>query len=256
MNKHSKDIFDFWEKEGLSKPPGDLVTHKDRNQVSLEINTITKLLNGSDAALDVGCGNGFATSVYAKKCSRVVGIDYSDNMVNAASKAYKMKNLDFKPGNVLSLGSEIGKFSAVLSTRCLINLTSWDEQKRSIVNLHRILSKGGRLILTEGIKQGRDNLNKLRNKMGLSSMPKVWHNLDFDELKLLPFLKKFFVIKKDVRFGLYDVLTRVIYPAAIYPREPKHGTDFHSIAERIYYLAEKDVWREYGREACLVLVKR
>ncbi|GAG25306.1 unnamed protein product, partial [marine sediment metagenome] len=36
MKKNKEEIFDFWEKTGVSKPPGNLVTHKDINQVQIE----------------------------------------------------------------------------------------------------------------------------------------------------------------------------------------------------------------------------
>ena len=132
---------------------------------------------------------GFATSVYARKCRKAMGVDYSANMIESARKAYRRKNLSFNQSDVLSM--DLGKniFSAAVSTRCLINLTSWVAQKRAIKNIHNVLRKGGRFIFVEGIQQGRDNLNTLRNKMGLPSMPKVWHNVDFDYAKLMPFLK-------------------------------------------------------------------
>jgi len=254
--KQEENILNFWENLGNSKSPGKLVTHKDFNQVSIEINTILNLLNEKDKVLDVGCGNGFSTSIYSKKCLKVVGVDYSSNMIDSAKKAHKKKNLSFELGNVLSLNYKIGSFSVIVSTRCLINLPNWNDQKRAIHNMHKMLDKGGRLILVEGINQGRDKLNKLRVKMGLSSMPNVWHNLDFDEDKLFPLLKKLFIINRDIRFGLYDVLTRVNYPACIHPEEPKYGTNWHATAEKLYYSLGNNLWNEYSREVCLELIRK
>lgn len=254
--KREENILNFWENLGLSKSPGNLVTHNDFNQVSIEINTILSLLKDKDIVLDVGCGNGFSTSIYAKKCLTVVGIDYSRNMIDSANKAHKQKNLSFELGNVLSLNYKKGSFSVIVSTRCLINLPNWNDQKRAIHNLHKMLDKGGRLILTEGIKQGRDNLNKLRVKIGLSSMPNVWHNLDFDKDKFFPLLNKLFIINRDIRFGLYDVLTRVNYPACIHPEEPKYRTNWHATAENLYYSLGNKLWNEYSREACLELIRK
>jgi len=249
-------ILGFWEKMVTLKPPGRLVTHQDINQVRIEVSLVQKLLSTKDTLLDVGCGNGFTTSGYAKMCSKTVGMDYSKNMIDFAKKAYKSKKLDFEAGDVMSMNYKRGKFSTILSTRCLINLTDWNKQKMAIKNIHRILDKGGRFILIEGIKQGRDNLNKLRVEFGLPLMPRVWHNIDFDEEKLLLFLERLFIIKQDKRLGLYDILTRVIYPADIYPRQPGYATRYHDIAEKLYYLFGDNLFREYSREACLVLIKK
>jgi ubiquinone/menaquinone biosynthesis C-methylase UbiE len=256
INKKAADISRFWEGKGLSDGSGKLVTHKDAYQVSIEIRTILQLLRASDELLDVGCGNGFATHVYAKKCRRVTGVDYAANMIESAREAYGGDNISFEQGDVLSVDFKKGSFSAAVSTRCLINLLGWESQKRAIMNIHRMLKKGGRYIFVEGIRQGRDNLNAVRNEMGLPSMPKVWHNIDFDYNKLMPFLKKHFIIRKEIRFGLYDVLTRAYYPASIYPKEPSYNTQYHLCAEKMYFARGKGVFDGCSREICLELIKR
>ena len=256
MVEFEKQILKFWEKSGAAKPPGSLATHKDINQVSIEISIVQRLLSKKNTLLDVGCGNGFATSIYAKISSKTIGMDYSKNMINSAKKAYRNRKLDFEVGDVMSLNYKRGEFDTILSTRCLINLTDWNKQRLAIENIHRILNKGGRFILIEGIKQGRDNLNKLRVKLGLPVMPSVWHNMDFNENKLVPFLEGLFVIKQDIRLGLYDILTRVVYPATIYPRQPSYATHNHEIAEKLFYLFNYDLFRVYSREACFVLIKK
>lgn len=257
MRKSKEKILNFWEGQAISKIPGNLVTHRDFNQVSIEINLLLNLLRKNDSLLDVGCGNGFATSVYAKKCKRTVGVDYSKKMIAAARKAFgQNKQLSFNVADVLSLEYKRGLFSAIISTRCLINLTGWEEQKQAIKNMHGILNVGGRLILVEGIRQGRERLNHLRTQLGLSPMPKVWHNIDFDEDKLLPFLKKRFIIKKNIGIGFYDVLTRAFYPSCIYPKEPLYGQRFQTVAEKLYYIMGPNAGDYYSREAFLELVKK
>jgi hypothetical protein len=87
-------------------------------------------------------------------------------------------------------------------------------------------------------------------------MPDVWHNVDFDEDALFPFLEEHFEIKRDIRFGLYDVLTRVNYPACIYPDTPQYDTIYHTAAEKLFYLCGADVLGQFSREVCLELVKK
>ncbi|MFH1189223.1 MAG: class I SAM-dependent methyltransferase [Candidatus Omnitrophota bacterium] len=256
MSGKANDILSYWEDRAISKSSGKLVTHRDAYQVSIEIKTILDLLNRSDTLLDIGCGNGFATSGYARKCRKVTGVDYSANMIKSAKAAFRRDNLDFKRSDVLNIGTIGRSFSAAVSTRCLINLTNWRDQKRAIINIHGILGRGGRLILVEGIKEGRRNLNVLRNRIGLPSMPGVWHNLDFDYARLMPFLKKHFIVRKEIRFGVYDVLTRAYYPASIYPEEPRYNTSYHSCAEKLHFLNNDGAFSEYSREICLELIKK
>ena len=176
-------------------------------------------------------------------------------MIEAAEKKYKYKNLVFKRQNVLQLDERLGKFSVVLSTRCLINLHSWEEQKEALRRIHRHLTPFGRLILIEGTQQGRSALNNLRLALALKAMPPVWHNQDFDERKLKPFLKGLFRLEEDIRFGFYDVLTRVCYPKAIFPKEPQYGTSLHAAARNLTRLFHGDPLPQYSREFVMILKK-
>ncbi|GAF90512.1 unnamed protein product, partial [marine sediment metagenome] len=105
-------------------------------------------------------------------------------------------------------------------------------------------------------KQGRENLNRLREEIGLEPMPDVWHNLDFDERNLIPFLKEYYKIEKDIRFGFYDVLTRVNYPSCVKPDEPKYATNYQAVAEKLYYAVDGTAFDKYSREACFLLIKK
>ena len=246
----------FWKELGTSKPAGELVTHRDIDQVRLETDTILSLLEKNDALLDVGCGSGFSSSIYSTQCKSVLGIDYAETMIESAKKRYESEKLKFKQQDILTLDNRLGVFSVVVSTRCLINLSSWDEQKEAIKRIHNCLKANGRLILAEGSKQGREALNKLRTKVGLDPMPPVWHNIDFDEELLIPFLLELFDIRKDIRFGLYDVLTRVYYPLVINPDEPQYGTAFHRAARQLVQFTGKDPYPQYSREFIMELRKR
>jgi SAM-dependent methyltransferase len=253
---HQTKVQNFWEKLGKSKPPGELVTHRDIDQVAVEIDTISSFLNENDILLDIGCGNGFSTFLYAKTCKKAVGIDYAETMIESANKHYQREKLKFAQQDVLTLNKHFGQFSVIVSTRCLINLASWDEQKQALRRIHSCLLPNGRLILAEGSKQGRKALNELRMSVGLNSMPPVWHNIDLDEDLLIPFLDDFFEIEEDIRFGLYDVLTRVYYPMTIAPQDPQYGTPFHNAARGLMKTLARDRYKQYGREFILVLRKR
>jgi len=252
----NKQIKDFWEKSGLAKPAGELVTHGDIEQVAIEIDSVLSLLNKNDVLMDIGCGSGFSTSIYADKCKKVLGIDYAETMIDSAKNGYQANNLSFEQQNVLSLDRDYGLFSVIVSTRCLINLNSWDEQKEAIQKIHECLETKGRLILIEGTLQGRKALNSLRSAVGLDPMPPVWHNIDFDEELLFPFLSELFEIKSDIRFGVYDLLMRVNYPLSIAPDSPQYGSPFHRAAHTLAQAVGEDPFPQYCREFILELVKK
>ena len=55
-------------------------------------------------ALDLGCGTGHLTSLMAKQCQHVIGIDYSENMIKTAKETYP--DLDFRTGDATSFSLE------------------------------------------------------------------------------------------------------------------------------------------------------
>jgi len=248
-------VHEYWEKLAKSKPSRGLITHGDINQVALETDAVLSFLSGDDNVLDVGCGTGFSTFAYANKCKEIVGIDYSISMIRSAKEEYNLGNLRFEHLDVLSLSQKYGQFSTVISTRCLINLKSWDEQKDALRRIHSCLMPEGNLILVEGSQQGRAVLNKLRRSVGLSAMPQVWHNNDFDEDKLIPFLFELFSLEENLRFGLYDILMRVYYPLSISPKEPQYGTLSHKAAYRLVKTLNDNAYPECSREFLMVLKK-
>ena len=256
MTNTSKQIKKFWDDQAVSKPEGKLVTHRDVDQVALEQDLIYSSLKEDDVLLDVGCGTGFSTSVYSKKCKRVLGVDYSIKMVESARIAYQANNLSFEHCDIQNLDDQFGKFTTAISTRCLINLSSWDEQQKAIRKIHSVLEPKGRYLMVEGTRQGREALNQLRTEVKLSKIIPVWHNKDFDEFKLKPFLEKLFEIQQDVRVGLYDVLTRVNYPLVISPKEPGYQNPFQKVARKIFTVLGNDSFPRYSRTFCLVLKKR
>ncbi len=256
MEETKEKILEFWSHKNSQGNEGKLVTHGDIQQVNIEISLISSLIKATDKLLDIGCGNGFSTDIYAQKCETAVGLDYSTAMVASANKAFNTPKLYFIEGNVLHLDKQIGTFSLINSTRCLINLSSWEEQMTALQKLHALLEPGGRLILSEGTLQGREQLNGLRKSLGLEEMPKVWHNLDFDEEKLFPFLSERFEIKQDIRLGLYDVLVRAYYPSGIAPEPCQYGTNFQVAARKLYEQMDRNTFREYSKMFILELIKK
>jgi len=247
----------FWETRAQDQSLTDAeATHSDVWQRWLEIETIKPFLRATDSMVDVGCGSGYATRLLAPFVRDALGVDFSESMIERARAAAAGKpNLRFEVGNALDLDSKaLGTFDVALSVRCLINLESWDRQQRAIENVAKLLKPGGRFIFVEGLADGRRNLNAMRAQMGLSEMPTVWHNVDFEESQLLPYLDRFFTLDARRHFGVYDFVSRVVHPMAVAPEAPVYDSAINRTAAQL--AVQLQDFGSVSRVAFLVLGRR
>ena len=220
---NSNKIKLFWEKRAsdnakkINSEMGN--TLDDVNLRKLEIKAILKYIHNNQKVLDVGCGNGYSTIDFAssKKIS-IDGIDYSKQMILNARKllSYKRNKIkgkvNFFQRDILddNLGEE--KYDVIITERCLINLDTWNKQKKALMNLHKYLKTGGYLLMIEGFKDNLNEINKIRQKYKLKPIDIVWHNLFFDKIKFEKFAKKYFKIEHIDNFGsTYMLITRTLF---------------------------------------------
>ena len=64
----------------------------------------------------------------------------------------------------------------------------------------------------------------MRTQMGLAEMPTVWHNVDFEEAQLMPYLDRFFTLEARRHFGVYDFVSRIVHPMAVAPESPVYDS--------------------------------
>jgi len=184
--------------------------------------------------LDVGCGNGFSTAEFAKYAKDIIAIDYSSAMIERAKAEYgHVSNVRFEVRDILQLDFPSNSFDVAISQRCLINLPDWETQQKALMTIANVVKPGGYFFLQEGSKNGREKLNQVRESFGLSRMPAVSFNVDFDEKQLWPFIRRHFEIVKLKYFGLYDLVSRIVHPLLVSPEEPKYESKINEIASRI-----------------------
>jgi SAM-dependent methyltransferase len=189
---------------------------KDVNLRSIEINSIIASLKAhanisSDMMLaDFGCGDGFDTQYFSKYASESVGFDYSHEMLSRASQRQSDK-LIFQHLDLLSEDVP-GTYDAVISKRFIINLGEWSIQSECINKIAKAVLPGGFFFMLECYKQGFDNLNSHRNKVGLPLLAEPYHNtyLDYDET--LELLSEDFSVIEVIDFSTYFYLTRCLSP--------------------------------------------
>ncbi len=110
-------------------------------------------LKGSEAVLDLGCGDGKITALLAQALpqGRIVGIDSSEEMIQYAQAQFpapEHPNLRFFLKDVRSLDYS-DQFDLVFSNAAL----HWVKDHRALLaGAHRALRKGGRLALSFGGK--------------------------------------------------------------------------------------------------------
>jgi len=200
-------------------------TLKDHNLRQLEIACIGEYLKRGETVLDVGCGNGYSTLRFAhERGVSVTGVDYSDEMIDnananlkkAARKSPRLKRrAEFLTTDALQLADAFPKrrFDTAVTIRCLINLKSWEDQKRAIAQIHGVLKRRGRLLMLESSLLGLARLNSVRRQVGLHDIKVSWHNLFFDEKKLLRCLaRRFDILDVDNFCSTYMLISRALHP--------------------------------------------
>jgi SAM-dependent methyltransferase len=130
--------------------------------------------------LDVGCGNGYSTRLYAAALpdTQFFGVDFSPQMIELARQDAP-GNVRFSPADVTDPATlPVGSFDVIYTQRCIQNLPDYPTQQRAIRTLRSRLTPGGTLILNECSRDGVAQLNGLRRKLGLAAIENIepWHN--------------------------------------------------------------------------------
>jgi ubiquinone/menaquinone biosynthesis C-methylase UbiE len=215
----AEEIRDFWAEQARAHGESPSASWSDHRVIELEIAAIGARLQPGERVLDVGCANGYSSARYAALGATVVGVDYIPEMVeNAESRRRTLPEdvvakLEFGVGDVMTLDFADASFDAVVSTRVIINLPSWEEQLQGLHECVRVLRPGGRLLLSEATEQGWRRLNALRGEWGLPDIPMPSFNRYLDQERLLEALSDSVEVEEICDFAsTYYVLTRLVKP--------------------------------------------
>ncbi|MGC8587329.1 MAG: ubiquinone/menaquinone biosynthesis methyltransferase [Candidatus Micrarchaeia archaeon] len=103
--------------------------------------------------LDVATGTGSVAIDIARKHKdfKVTGIDFNKEMLGVArEKSVGLKNVRYVEADAESLSLADGSFDAVVSA---FSLGNFNDAGKAIEEMHRVLSKGGRLVLLDMSKR-------------------------------------------------------------------------------------------------------
>jgi ubiquinone/menaquinone biosynthesis C-methylase UbiE len=259
MPEHSEEkqptienIRDFWESRARALGSDCTATLGEVSLHKMEIRSISRFLQDNLKIIDIGCGNGYATMIYASTFnSSFLGLDYSPEMIKHAKLSLEQKNAHIKPrlqfdeGDVLNLNLPKETFDIAITSRCIQNLPTFDLQTSALRQIHRILKIDSLYIMNECSITGLNKLNSLRRLFGKKPLEGVmpWHNLFIDDAKLLEILPTIgFELRKIINFSsTYMILTKAF------------GRPFSYIKRIISYLPAV---LDYGYDKIYVLQKK
>lgn len=256
MNKSSTDL--HWNERALTERDDAKVNIGDTVQRDLELEFMLAQLPAGIRALEVGCGNGYVTQQLRKRVNHVDAFDYAENMIVRARSRYGEKNNRFFHGSVLDRKTcEAKSYDAVICVRVLINLRNLNEQVTAIDNIAYWLKPGGKLILIEGYREGFENLNVLRVACGLVPLQPAAINYysRLEELKAAA-LQGLFELTAEFHTGMFDFLTRVVYPTLVGPEQALGATTFHEKIQTIPRNYNPETMKGLARVRGLSLMRR
>jgi ubiquinone/menaquinone biosynthesis C-methylase UbiE len=252
-----------WEEAGKSFPQGGNVSPTTRDPFlgQLEEVHILRFLAGRERVLEIGCGDGLHTALYAQHVAQLKALDISATLIELARQrmiAKSISNVEFKVRSVLALASlyERDNFDCVVSQRCLINLPDWKYQQTALEQICTVLEPGGILLMSEGFQEELDELNVARKRFNLDEIKVVSYNRNLRHKEFDDYVKSMFEVVEIADYGAYLFLSRVFHPLSIFPDTPKHDSPLNEAAMRISGILPMTELKRYSYNLCYVLRKK
>lgn len=128
--------------------------------------------------LDLGCGAGYDAKIMSKMGARVVGIDFSEKLINIAKD--QVGSCKFFVGNITDPFDKLGVFDGIL---CLATIMHVDIQKmhKTFQNMAKALKKGGLILISSYDGTGK-NYEKSYAKLDGEIYDKDFNNYNASEL--------------------------------------------------------------------------
>jgi ubiquinone/menaquinone biosynthesis C-methylase UbiE len=243
------EIKQYWDERAATLSDTPAATTHDVHLRELEIATLTReldLLGLRDGAtvVDLGCGDGYSTVNVVERLPalRMIGIDYSPRMIESAERRLAATSfagrVEFRVGDATDLPTALSGVTpaAVITDRVLINLTSFDAQRRVMEQIADALEPGGTYLAIENFMSGQEELNRARATVGLPAISVRWHNLYFDDDEFRQAAESVFAtVRLDEFASSYYFATRVVYSAmcAMRSEEPDYDHEIHRLATRL-----------------------
>lgn len=172
---YAKGTSYMWTDEHISKQLLDVHLNVDIDLASRKKPTIVKTANwiletqkdkGKLNILDLGCGPGLYTEIFAEKGHSVTGVDISKNSIDYARKSAKDKelNINYINADYLEIDIEPDKYDLIVLIYTDLGVLIPSDRKNLLTMIYCALKKGGTLIFD--VLKDKDIENKVS--------PKIW----------------------------------------------------------------------------------
>ena len=179
----------MWTDKHISKQLLNIHLNPDIDLGSRKKSTIEKTANwilntqkekGKLAILDLGCGPGLYTEIFAEKGHKVTGIDISKNSIEYAKKFAENKKLDitYLNSSYLEVDLKSDKYDLVVLIYTDLGVLTPTERESLLEMIFRILKKGGTFIFD--VLKDREIEKK--------TSPKTWEVSNIGFWKKSPYL--------------------------------------------------------------------
>lgn len=201
IKEHYKIQAEKHQDSALSTMEDPIIRQKEV-EVIMNFFNLLHLKENVKNVIEIGCGNGYTLNLLKEKFSNYnfTGLDFSEDLLKIANNR-NLENVKFCQGDVRKLEFPDESFDVIFTERCIINLLAWEEQQQALIEMHRILRKGGHILFMESFTDGYENLNKARTELGLDAIAMPHHNLYFKKETFEPFVSTLFKIMDPMEMG-------------------------------------------------------
>lgn len=251
------EIRNYWEGRALGDDSVQSTT-QDVFLREIELKTLDERIRKytPNRVADVGCGDGRTTAGLARNFAeiRFCGFDYSSAMVENAKNVLAGLNVSNVAFDQHDICNELtDSFDLIYTTRCLINLPSWDLQQKALRNIHKALAPKGVYLMVENFLEGQENFNQIRKNYNLAEIPIREHNFFFSRQRLLDFTNGLFEVEEEVNISsTYYLVSRVVYSKICADSGTK--PDYFDAHHR--YAATLPFCGEYGPVRLICFIKK
>jgi len=179
----------MWTDEHISKQLLETHLNPDMDLASRKMTTIIKTANwildsqkgkGKLNILDLGCGPGLYSEIFAKNGHDVTGVDISNTSIDYAKKSAMAKKLDisYKNTNYLKLELEANQYDLVVLIYTDLMVLKPKDRKALLTLVYKVFKKGGMFVF-DVLKD-----NNIENKIA----PKTWEATNSGFWKETPYL--------------------------------------------------------------------
>ena len=236
----------YWEDRASTDNSAQSTT-QDYYLREIEFRVISELIQRCrpKCIMDVGCGDARTTAKLATVFKNIsfIGVDYSESMVKNSLGNINLAGIENLKVILCDVCQSLPckDLEMVYSTRCLINLPTWELQQIALANIADSLIVNGHYVMIENFMEGHNNFNHVRDSFGLPEIPVREHNLYFNRTKLLNFVSKQFEILEEVNISsTYYLVSRVIYSKICQGlgTSPDYFDDHHRFAAQLPFSGE------------------